>query len=178
MNYPKLSIPLVAVMLLTTFSAKAQIVGKSTDTNYYNTTIIYKKGNLNDTDILQKVDNDYGMGDVIRIADAPSKPKSDPVVQAPQRNTYLKNTAEPVVVKPIAMAQPAQAAPSKMVVTPAKEEVKQVRATTTTIKKSRQPPNRAALQKIKNQGQPKYGLKRRNNAKNTANSGTAVQNFK
>lgn len=138
MNYPKLNMLAIAAAFLLTAKAQAQIVGKSTDSNYYNTTIIYKKGDLKDNEILQKVENDYGMGDIIRIADAPAKPKVEPVNLAPQKAVVINTTRKPVV-QPVTTAQPAIAVAPKvvkpapiaektMVVAPAKEELKQIKS--------------------------------------------------
>lgn len=162
MNYPKLSIPLIAVMLFTTAATQAQIVGKSTDTNFYNTTIIYKKGNLNDTDILQKVENDYGMGDVIRIADAPPKPKAEPITQAPQRTTFVNTAAkkvDPITVKTMPAAKPANVVINKPVITPAKEEIKQVKPAAPVVKKVSTTSKSARVLKSKKSGSTKVRFK-------------------
>lgn len=104
MNYPKSNIIALAAALIFTTVTNAQIVGKSTDTNYYNTTIIYKKGDIKDNDILSKVESDYGMGDIIRIADAPPKHTEAPVTKAPQKLTVVETSAKPANIKPLANA--------------------------------------------------------------------------
>lgn len=131
MNYPKSNIVALAAALVFTSVANAQIVGKSTDTNYYNTTIIYKKGEIKDNDILSKVENDYGMGDIIRIADAPPKPEVTPVNKAPQKLTVVESTSKHTNVKPITttpetLANSIQFA-QPPIISPAKEEVKPVK---------------------------------------------------
>lgn len=134
MNYPKSNIVALAAALFFTTVANAQIVGKSTDTNYYNTTIIYKKGEIKDNDILSKVENDYGMGDIIRIADAPPKPEVAPVKKAPQKVTVVETKSKNTNVKALVstpdypvnnrdFSQPAINTPSKEEVKPTKSVV-------------------------------------------------------
>jgi hypothetical protein len=65
-----------------------------TDERYGNTTIVYKDANTNDAAMLQRLNQgDYGMGDVIRITEAPPKPAVAPAVAA-------KTPATPVSVAP------------------------------------------------------------------------------
>ncbi len=52
-----------------------QIVGQSTDTNYYNTTVVYVKANTRGTDVLTSMESDFGLGDMIRIEVAPPPPQ-------------------------------------------------------------------------------------------------------
>jgi hypothetical protein len=131
MNYLKFNILVFAALFFSTPSAQAQIIGKSTDLNYFNTTIIYKKGDLKDAEILQKVKNDYGLGDIIRIADAPPKPGAELVNQAPQRSATFITVSKPVsppvktVIPKTVKASPIQ---EKTVInSPEKEELKQIK---------------------------------------------------
>lgn len=133
MNYPALKSMAFAVLCSITFQAQAQIVGQSTDTNYYNTTIIYKKGEMKDTEILRNVENDFGMGDVIRIADAPPKPKVEPINKAPQRVATVSNLNKSNDTQAVKVAAPQVRVQTKapalnVAVSPAKEEIKQTPA--------------------------------------------------
>lgn len=132
MNYPKSNIIALVAALVVSTAANAQIVGKSTDTNYYNTTIIYKKGEIKDNDILSKVENDYGMGDIVRIADAPPKPEVTPVKKAPQKLTVVETKSKSTNVKAF-LSTPdspvnSRSFPQSAVNTPSKEAVKPVKS--------------------------------------------------
>jgi hypothetical protein len=131
MNYLKFNILVFAALFFSTPEVQAQITGKSTDLNYFNTTIIYKKGDLKDAEILQKVKNDYGLGDIIRIADAPPKPGAELVNQAPKRSATFITVSKPVSL-PVKTAVPktvkASLIQEKTVInSPEKEELKQIK---------------------------------------------------
>jgi hypothetical protein len=54
------------------YSAAAQIVNQVTDADYHYTTVVYVQKNTAGSQVLQAVDNDFGLGDVVRIAEAQS----------------------------------------------------------------------------------------------------------
>ncbi len=70
-----------------------------TDEKYGNTTIVYRndKG-TSDAVILSQIEKEYGMGDVVRIAEAPPKP---PVAPALAQTEVTKPTANKVVATPV-----------------------------------------------------------------------------
>lgn len=100
--------------------AQKNIQSTATDEKFANTTIVYKKGDANDAEILSQLNNSYGMSDVVRIAVAPPKPAVVPVakieksVSVPAAVASNKpatpaqaKTSEPVAVHPVAAALPA-----------------------------------------------------------------------
>jgi hypothetical protein len=56
----------------------AQIVGTATDQKYGNTTIVYRDSNANDAQVLAQLEAQMGMGDVVRITDAPKPMPTKP----------------------------------------------------------------------------------------------------
>lgn len=91
-----------ALLLANTALSAQNIKETVTDEKYANTTIVYKKGNANDAEILSQLNDSYGMSDVVRIAVAPPKPAVAPVakIEKPSTATDLH------VVKPNAWAAP------------------------------------------------------------------------
>lgn len=91
MNYKTL-LPAAMFILAAsaTLSAQNPIKGASTDENYANTTVVYKDSTASDLDVLSRMDNSIGMGDVVRITVAPPKPAAAPSVA-------VKPTAAPTV---------------------------------------------------------------------------------
>lgn len=91
-----------ALLLASTTLSAQNIKETVTDEKYANTTIVYKKGNANDAEILSQLNDSYGMSDVVRIAVAPPKPAVAPVtkIERPSTATTLHN------VKPNALAAP------------------------------------------------------------------------
>jgi hypothetical protein len=79
-----------------------QIVGQATDSNYYNTTVVYVKENTKGVDVLNRVENDFGLGDMVRIEVAPPKPTVAPV---PAANAVV---AKPVSITTVPVARPAR----------------------------------------------------------------------
>ncbi len=91
-----------------------QIVGQSTDTNYYNTTVVYVKENTRGTDVLASMEGNFGMGDMVRIEVAPPpppRPVAVPISARPVANPAP--TARPKTAT--APAQPQAAAPKSTV---------------------------------------------------------------
>lgn len=82
--------------------AQKNIQSTATDEKFANTTIVYKKGDANDAEILSQLNNSYGMSDVVRIAVAPPKPAVVPVAK------IEKSVSVPAAVainKPVTPAQ-------------------------------------------------------------------------
>jgi hypothetical protein len=79
MNYSKLLS--LSVFILYTFDVKSQktaVVGTETDSNFYNTTVVYKSEAATDMEALLSLNNNIGLGEVVRITTAPPKPKPEP----------------------------------------------------------------------------------------------------
>lgn len=55
------------------------VTNSKTDSRFANTTEIYKSEKASDTDVLNEIEANYGLGDVVRITVAPPKPKPEPV---------------------------------------------------------------------------------------------------
>ena len=106
------------------FSLSAQTASVVTDTKtdkqYANTTEIYKSEKATDSEVLAEIENNFGLGDVVRIAIAPPKPKLQNVpknnstipvkntdialVSSPKKRTeviYIELKTTPSVTKPI-----------------------------------------------------------------------------
>lgn len=64
---------------IASLSAQKNIQETVTDEKFSNRTIVYKKGNADDAEILAQLNDSYGMSDVVRIAVAPPKPVVKPV---------------------------------------------------------------------------------------------------
>ncbi len=80
-----------------------QIVQKTTDTNYYNTTVVYVKENTSGIDVLNAVESDFGMGDMVRIevATEPAPaPKTAPKLVVANASPLLVQTNQRAVQKP------------------------------------------------------------------------------
>lgn len=113
-----------AALTLATATLSAQNIKETvTDEKYANTTIVYKKGNANDAEILSQLNGSYGMSDVVRIAVAPPKPAAIPVAKIEKPST----AAAVPMVKPnatsapkVAVAQPSATAATPPVATAAK----------------------------------------------------------
>lgn len=108
-----------AALLLVNQPLSGQIVQKTTDSNYYNTTVVYVKENTSGIDILNAVENDFGMGDMVRIeiaAEAP--PTASP---APPAKVVLNQAPLVVQTNQLAVQKPVQ----KPVTAP--EKVKEVK---------------------------------------------------
>jgi len=108
---------IAAALTLATATLSAQNIKETvTDEKYANTTIVYKKGNANDAEILGQLNGSYGMSDVVRIAVAPPKPTAIPVAKIEKPSTV----AAVPTVKPNATPAPkvTVAQPSATVVTP------------------------------------------------------------
>ncbi|MCC7245524.1 MAG: hypothetical protein IT269_07590 [Saprospiraceae bacterium] len=58
--------------------AQAQIKGSTTDAKFANTTVIYKDANTTDARILAQLEQNMGVGDVVRITTAPPRPTVKP----------------------------------------------------------------------------------------------------
>lgn len=75
--------------LFTFQSAIGQIVGQKTDSNYYNTTVVMVKENTTGATVLTAMNDEFGMGDVLRIE-----------VAKPQPKLVVNNIAMPAAVTP------------------------------------------------------------------------------
>lgn len=112
-----------AALLLAGTTLSAQNIKETvTDEKYANTTIVYKKGNANDAEILGQLNGSYGMSDVVRIAVAPPKPAAIPVAKiekptaAATVHTVKSNAMvapKITVTQPVATAQTAKVAAAK-----------------------------------------------------------------
>jgi cytoskeletal protein RodZ len=84
-------------------SAFGQIVGQKTDSNYYNTTVVMVKENTTGATVLTAMNDEFGMGDVLRIEVAKPQPKfvvnniTTPATAAPRQiNTAPRPTVKPI----------------------------------------------------------------------------------
>ncbi len=110
-----------AALLLAGTTLSAQNIKETvTDEKYANTTIVYKKGNANDAEILGQLNGSYGMSDVVRIAVAPPKPAAIPVakIEKPTTAATVHSVRPNAVAAPKLIAtQPIATAPTKPVAT-------------------------------------------------------------
>lgn len=102
------ALPLAIVAMMGTLNAQTtKPLETSTDEKYSNTTIVYRNDkNASDAVILAQIEKEYGMGDVVRIAEAPPKAKATPVLAK-------ATTIKPATVKPAVAAAPASIQPIK-----------------------------------------------------------------
>jgi outer membrane protein OmpA-like peptidoglycan-associated protein len=112
MNYPsisgRISFPFVLWGFCTLTSLSAQkstaVVGTRTDAEYGNTTIIHTKPGISDAQVLKEVENDYSLGDEVRITVAPKpeppkpveKPVEYPKVLAAEKTIFNSGVAFPM----------------------------------------------------------------------------------
>lgn len=81
------------------------------DERYGNTTVVYKDKNTTDAELLNRLDKEYGMGDVIRITQAPPAPASvapstaSQTVKVPQK-AQASGSMRPVLQTRMATASP------------------------------------------------------------------------
>lgn len=78
------------------------------DERYGNTTVVYKDKNTTDAELLNRLDKEYGMGDVIRITQAPTSvapSTASPAVKAPQK-TQASGSVRPVLQTRLVTASP------------------------------------------------------------------------
>lgn len=70
-----------AFVLAINFAAQAQSPVESThiDEKYAYTTVVYKNKAANDKDVLSSLENDFGIGDVVRVTLAPPPPPPTPL---------------------------------------------------------------------------------------------------
>jgi hypothetical protein len=82
----------IIVLLMANMALNAQnpIKGSATDEKYGYTTIVYKDSTATDMDVLNRL-NDMGMGDVIRITEAPPKPAPAPKVKTVSATPVKRN---------------------------------------------------------------------------------------
>ena len=110
-----------AALLLAGATLSAQNIKETvTDEKYANTTIVYKKGNANDAEILGQLNGSYGMSDVVRIAVAPPKPAAIPVakIEKPSTAATVHSVRPNAVAAPkMPTTQPVATAPAKPVAT-------------------------------------------------------------
>ena len=109
-----------ALMLAGTTLSAQNIKETVTDEKYANTTIVYKKGNANDAEILGQLNGSYGMSDVVRIAVAPPKPAAIPVakIEKPTAAATVQSVRPNAVAAPkLTTTQPVATAPAKPVAT-------------------------------------------------------------
>jgi len=95
-------LPLALLLLGAEAIAQKNIQSTVTDEKFANTTIVYKKGDANDAEILSQLNNSYGMSDVVRIAVAPPKPAVVPVAKIEKS---VSATAAVASNKPVTPAQ-------------------------------------------------------------------------
>jgi hypothetical protein len=105
-----------AAMLFAGIQAEAQkadndIQGLSTDANYNNTTVVYKREAANDLEVLAKMGGGFGLGDMVRVTTAPPKPAPTEAL-----NTAPKTVAAPAPA--IKVAKPAAPKPQETVAKP------------------------------------------------------------
>lgn len=146
-----------------------QIVQKTTDTNYYNTTVVYVKENTSGIDVLNAVESDFGMGDMVRIEVAPETapaPKPAPklvvanqaylAVQTNQlavQKTALKSVAAPEKAKEV---KPTPMPDTKPVVRNAPKKVNEGQKKAVKRKKCKSRPPYMASVKRKKHGKQRY----------------------
>lgn len=63
-----------------------------TDKTFANTTEIYKSKNATDVQILTEIEKDYGLGDIVRITDAPPPENKPSVMPLPQQEKIITAT--------------------------------------------------------------------------------------
>ncbi|MEI6408943.1 MAG: hypothetical protein WCR52_06155 [Bacteroidota bacterium] len=99
----------VCYMLTAAASVNAQspIKGAATDEKFANTTVVYKDSTATDLDVLSRMDNSIGMGDVVRITVAPPKPAPAPVV--PLKSSSISNVAVKSSAASISVSKPTPA---------------------------------------------------------------------
>lgn len=116
MNYPiklKTNLAASALLILGSVNLQAQIVASTVDQNYANTTVIYTRQTGNDQAILNQLNDDYGLGDMVRITEAPEMTEKSLANVAPaQQNVATQQkkvivAAAPVAPKPTQISQPA-----------------------------------------------------------------------
>ncbi len=115
-----------ALLLAATQLSAQNIKETVTDEKYANTTIVYKKGNANDAEILGQLNGSYGMSDVVRIAVAPPKPAAIPVakIEKPTATATVHSVRPNAVAAPkMPTTQPVAAAPAKPVASAATAKV-------------------------------------------------------
>ncbi len=100
--------------LFTFQSAIGQIVGQKTDSNYYNTTVVMVKENTTGATVLTAMNDEFGMGDVLRIEVAKPQPKfvvnniATPATAAPRQiNTTPRPTVKPIERNSVVQNKPA-----------------------------------------------------------------------
>jgi hypothetical protein len=100
--------------LFTVQSAIGQIVGQKTDSNYYNTTVVMVKENTTGATVLTAMNDEFGMGDVLRIEVAKPQPKfvvnniATPATAAPRQiNTTPRPTVKPIERNSVVQNKPA-----------------------------------------------------------------------
>ena len=99
----------VCYMLTAAASLNAQspIKGAATDEKFANTTVVYKESNATDLDVLSRMDNSIGMGDVVRITVAPPKPAPTPAV--PLKSSSISTVAVKSTAASVAVGKPTPA---------------------------------------------------------------------
>lgn len=85
------------IAVATTLNAQKPIKGTATDENYAYTTVVYKDSSATDQQVLEQMDENLGIGDVVRITVAPPKPKPAPAVQASPQASVMP---APRTIKP------------------------------------------------------------------------------
>ena len=96
-----------------------QIVGQSTDSNYFNTTVVYVQDNTKGADALSQVDSDFGLGDMVRIEVAPPPPVNQVVrVKTTIPNALINNPPIQTMIQPKPVANAVKAAPTVQKVEP------------------------------------------------------------
>jgi hypothetical protein len=97
-----LKITTILTLCLISISAQAQnakaVKGTATDKTFGNTTQIYRGENATDTQILDQVSSDYGIGDVVRITDAPPPTPTAPVLTT--KSVAIPEGSKPMPVPP------------------------------------------------------------------------------
>jgi hypothetical protein len=90
------NIIITAALALSQTALQAQqhkAVESVVDERYGNTTIVYKDKNTTDEDLLRQLEGNFGMGDVVRITEAPPKPA--PMAALPATASAMRHTARP-----------------------------------------------------------------------------------
>ena len=98
-------IVVLSIILVSSFSTAAQktlVTDTKTDQTYANTTQVFKSEKATDSQVLAEIDGNFGIGDVVRIAVAPPKPKTvpPPPAAAPNPTVNSKTPNLAVVATP------------------------------------------------------------------------------
>jgi hypothetical protein len=172
MKFNKFQYLIPAVMFFINPPIFGQIVQKTTDSNYYNTTVVYVKENTSGIDLLNAVEGDFGMGDLVRIeiatqAPPTASPAPSPKLAVPNQVPFVvqnnQRTVQKTVPTPVAapektkVVQPAPMPEPKPVVRNAPKKVNEGQKKAVKRKKCKSRPPYMASVKRKKHGKQRYG---------------------